>query len=95
MEQAGVDSEVSFFSAEKLNERIEKIIPLIPNDFDKKEVVVQALRVLQASSLPTTECAMIFKWRRAACILSQHLPDPNKNIWVMEISKVMRECPEE
>lgn len=68
-----------------LNKRIDEIIDLIPEDFEERKRIVNALQKRKESLLYTAPTAMEGRWHEVAGILEQ-LPDPATCKWANKIA---------
>lgn len=70
-----------------LNEKVNQIIDLIPNDFENKRKVRRKLRAFQRSKVVT--CSDIsLRWVKLIEILERDLPSPTEVSWAGDISHI-------
>ena len=74
--------------AEELIKRINMIINLIPNNFDKRELVVLSLQSRLESIPYTAPEIMTDRWHEVSTILSTYLPDPENCAWTKQIAEL-------
>ncbi len=77
-------------SASELANRINKIIDLIPNNFDGREIVVLSLQSRLDSIAYTPPEAMIDRWNEVSYILYNSLPKTEDCDWAKQISELFK-----
>ena len=75
-------------SAAILNQRINAIIDLIPDDFPGKDGTVRELRGRQDSIPFTAPSAMAGRWFEVSRVLVTNLPDPETADWVRHVRDI-------